>query len=161
MIIFLIGIAILIFLVFKGQKKVIKKTGYIPTDDNLDKIQSEFLSLLNEHRELLGLNPLVAESLMGTLAVKRITEMNKEKFSHYNFEWYKNELEKNGFVNVGELLSKEHNTVKSIFNNYLKSPKHQLYIEVKNITFVGVGVIINKNGNFNSCIIFSETHKNF
>jgi hypothetical protein len=77
MIIFLIGIAILIFLVFKGQKKVIKKTGYIPTDDNLDKIQSEFLSLLNEHRELLGLKPLVPESLMGTLAVKRITEINK------------------------------------------------------------------------------------
>jgi hypothetical protein len=69
------------------------------------------------------------------------------------------ELERNGFVNVGELLSKEHNTVKGMFNHYLRSARHRLYIEAVNITFVGVGVVMSQNGNFNSAIFFSETHK--
>ena len=154
----LIGLVIWIWLNHK-EDNVIEHTGYIPTDDNLDLIQSEFLFYVNNHREMLGLNPLIPDSLMGTLAIKRITEINKEKFSHYQFEWYQRELEKNGFVNVGELLSKEHNTVKSMFNNYLKSPKHRLYIEAKNITFVGLGIIISQNGNFNSCILIAESHK--
>ena len=160
MVYFILALIILAsWIYFNQDKNVIEHTGYIPTDDNLDLIQSEFLFYVNNHRDMFGLKPLISDSLMNILAIKRITEINKEKFSHYQFEWYRIGLEKNGFVNVGELLSKEHNTVKSMFNNYLKSPRHRMYIEAKNITFVGLGVVMSQNGNFDSCIILAESHK--
>jgi hypothetical protein len=65
MTVFIIALIILAIWIYNNQKpkEVKERADYIPTDDNLDLIQSEFLFYLNEHSESLGLKPLI---LVGT-----------------------------------------------------------------------------------------------
>ena len=132
------------------------KYTYIPKEAILDPIQIEFLSLINTHRNNLNLTSLQAESKCSEVALDRITQIDSDNFSHAYFTLYQKYLEELGFKSVGEILSKEHNTISSIFNHYLRSEKHRDYLEQKDLKYIGVGVIVNSKGNYNSCIILTK-----
>lgn len=162
MVIFLIGIFIfgfLIFLTIKNHKSDSKKTiTYNPVIINLNGIQLEFFNFLNNFRSERGLSPLIPEKLCTELSIERIKKLGNDFENHSGFTYYREFLEERGFSDVGEVLSKEHNTVQSVFNNYIKSDKHRPYFEDPNLKYVGAGIIVNENNNFNSCIIFTKKH---
>ena len=136
------------------KKRQMGKTFYIPQEEILDDLQAEFLGLLNAYRISKGLNEVIPEALCSTMATARIVRANKIMFSHATFEYYKRRLEENNFVEVGEIMAKEYDTVQSMFNNYIKSKNHRQYIEDPKIKYVGLGVI-DHYSNYYSCIIFT------
>jgi uncharacterized protein YkwD len=152
-IVIIIGIVLVLRLIFNKPKF---KPTYIPKEAILNPLQIEFLSLLNTYRNNLNLTSLQAESKCSEVALDRITQIDSDNFSHAYFTLYQKYLEELGFKSVGEILSKEHNTISSIFNHYLRSEKHREYLEQKDLKYIGVGVIVNSKGNYNSCIILTK-----
>jgi uncharacterized protein YkwD len=152
-IIIVVIVVLILRLIFNKPKS---KPNYTPKGAILNPVQIEFLSLLNAHRNNLSLTSLQAESKCNEVALDRITQINSDNFSHAYFTLYQKYLEELGFKSVGELLSKEHNTISSTFNHYLRSKKHREYLQQKDLKYIGVGIIVNSKGNYNSCIILTK-----
>jgi len=153
---FIIIILVVYFIWSKIRFSTKSKPTYTPKEAILDPIQIEFLSLLNAYRNNLNLTILQAESKCSEVALDRITQIDSDNFSHAYFTSYQKYLEELGFKSVGEILSKEHNTISSMFNHYTRSEKHRDYLQQKDLKYIGVGVIINSKGNYNSCIILTK-----
>jgi len=114
-VIFLIGLAALGVIVFKGRKpkeKDVKIKDYYPLSYNLNAIEWSFFLLLKQYRADLGLSDLMPETMCGMLATKRIHEMKhltKEEFKFQGhkdfFATYKPILIEHGFIEPHEILA--------------------------------------------------------
>jgi uncharacterized protein YkwD len=155
MLIWILGIIFLVLIIFTNNKPK-SKPKYTPKEALLNPVQIEFLSLVNTHRNGLNLTSLQAEAKCSEVALDRITQINTDNFSHAHFTLYQKYLEDLGFKSVGEILSKEHNTISGTFNHYLRSEKHREYLQQSDLKYMGIGIIVNSKGNYNSCIILTK-----
>ena len=131
---------------------------YIPKLPELNNTQSVFLEYVNKERKNRGVDILIPEKLLTQYAVHRILNIaDKPNFSH-DSDWFKIkfELEQRGFTMVSELLSKKHNSVWSVFNNYMKSKDgHGEALMDGRYKYIGLGVV-NYNHKIYSCIILTN-----
>ena len=163
---FIIGIIAIAVWIYSNQKpkpEPMEKTDYTPQEIELNASQWQFFKLLKQHRASLGLPDVSPEKKCTQLAIRRINDLTHlsavafKNNGHKGLEDYKKELEKNNFIEVGEILAGHWNSVPAMFRNYIESEDHRDYIESPKVKYVGVGVV-DFDFKFYSCIIFTENH---
>jgi uncharacterized protein YkwD len=94
-------------------------------------VELEVLELINEHRIQIGLNPLVAHSVVKAVAFTHTDYMiQNDDISHDNFYQRKESLEMNAGANkVSENVAYGFSSPESLVNAWLNSPSHKETIE--------------------------------
>lgn len=121
------------------------KTTYSPIHDTLN--TSDMLELINQVREEKGLNKLIPEVNLNSLAESKAMEMNYfNKIDHEGFEKRFSISEATMMVeNVGGGYYTEH----TMFLAYMKSEGHKANILNKDATHIGISTL----NNYNCCLI--------
>ena len=148
-------VVVIIFLVwyFFYNKKKIKKTYYIPIEQTDLIKDAELIRLINEHRIIIGLEPLkVCELLMELSKDKSNYMSDNNTLSHDHFTNYSQDAQA---VNFGEIVAHGYNTSKSTINAYLNSETHKEVIEKAYYNWIGSTTTNNYN-----CIFFAQYENN-
>ncbi|WP_026452106.1 CAP domain-containing protein [Aequorivita capsosiphonis] len=110
---------------------------------NDSQMSSEILSLINDHRVLLGLPVLKADNkYTSAFAVKHTQYMiEKEYINHDNFGYRSEEIKFHDNAQVvGENVAYGYETAEKVVEAWLQSPGHKAIIE-GNYTHTGFGVM--------------------
>jgi uncharacterized protein YkwD len=159
--IFLLIFLLILSFILTTKKKVNNRelfNKYEPTQFNLNENQLVFLNLLIEYRKDNKLSTdIFVDLLMSEKATEFIeskTHLSKEEFSHKGNHIIFDKLKEFGFFGSSDILSRSHNSVSSLFNNYVRSKSHN-NILLSNYKYIGIG-IVNYNNRYYSCILFSN-----
>ncbi len=112
-------------------------------------VEVEILSLINAHRQDLGLNSLESNALMNEEARKHSYNMSigNVPFGHQGFEErvevIQSELGGNGFA---ENVAKDYPDAESVVEAWLESNGHKRNIEGEKYNLSGLGVVQDENG---------------
>lgn len=111
-------------------------------------IEAEILSLVNTHRESLGLSELTPLSIVSNVADTHTNYMIETgKVSHDNFsERSQNLIENAKAKSVGENVAYGFSSAKGVVNGWLNSDGHRKIIENPNYTHFGISTESNNNG---------------
>jgi len=107
---------------------------------NLSDIELEFLRILNEHRESIGLPILIAEKLASEVCFKQNLEdiKNNKPASHEHWDRMRREAKVN-VDNCGHVYGNNHVSAQGLFDSYMASPfGHKEQLEHKIRTHIGI-----------------------
>lgn len=110
-------------------------------------IETEILTLINSHRDSLGLNILQTEPTVKSVAHRHTIDMISENLLSHNGFFERSDYLKyrTGATRVGENLAYGYTSANSVFNAWLKSQAHRENLE-GNYTHFDISVEINKEG---------------
>ncbi len=134
-----------------------ENTGEIASLNSVNdiKLETQVIQLVNSHRESLGLNQLI----LNTVAYNYANEHNdymiaKGSLSHDNFNSRASKISsETNAKEVGENVAKDYSTAKAVFDGWINSPLHKENIE-SDFTHTGLSVKKDANGNFYFTHIF-------
>jgi len=114
----------------------------IETIDDVEysSIETEILSLVNNHRESIGLSPLAALNIVSGVADTHTDYMIEAGvISHDNFSLRSETLMKSANAKkVGENVAYGFNSAQGVFNGWLNSSGHKAVIENPKYTHFGI-----------------------
>ncbi len=110
---------------------------------------NEILTIINEHRDGLHLDPIVMDKKMATAYAVLHTQymMDQDELSHDNYALRSQALIENGAAKVGENVALGYLTAAQVVNAWLHSPSHKRVIE-GNYTHSGFGVMQDERGTY-------------
>lgn len=111
-------------------------------------IESEILSLVNQHRKNLGLSILQKLNIISGVADSHTNYMIEiGQLSHDNFAMRSQYLMNNANAkSVGENVAYGYNSAQGVFNGWLNSDVHRKVIENPNYTHFGISTELNSVG---------------
>ncbi len=118
-------------------------------------ITNDIFVLVNQHREGIGLQPLVRIATADDLATQHTEYMVfKNTASHDNFKKRSNTLRTSeNATGIGENVAYGFQTAKSVVNTWIKSTAHRKNIE-GDYTHTGIAAIKNSNNKYYFTQIF-------
>lgn len=120
------------------------------SDKTASSISSEYMTLINTHRENLGLEPLMLDEEMSKVALTHSANMasGKVSFGHTGFSQRCSEnREIMGGGNLcGEIVAAGQSTVQKVFTSWMNSSGHRSKIEEPRYTHTGFGYAKNAEG---------------
>lgn len=112
----------------------------------------EFMTLVNDHRNSLGLEPLLIDEDLSAISQAHTESMakNKMKFSHKGFSERCSKAKEvlNGANLCGENVAQGQKTPAQAFRSWMNSPKHRLTIENPRYNLSGFGFAKDEDGGF-------------
>lgn len=130
-----------------------------PSTYDYSEIETQTLDLVNNHREDIGLNKLIASEAVSIVAKNHTDYMIEAgELSHDNFEERSENLrKKENAKSVVENVAYGYPTAESAIEGWLNSSGHREIIEDKNLTHFGVGVGSDSKGrNFYTQIFIAK-----
>ena len=111
-------------------------------------IENEILTLVNEHRETLGLTSLSTLNIISSVADSHTDYMIETgEISHDNFNQRAELLMNNADAkSVGENVAYGYNSAEGVFKGWLNSDSHRKVIESANYTHFGISTESNSDG---------------
>lgn len=123
----------------------------IPSNSGLSQIEAEVVKLVNIERQKEGLAPLVADSLLSSVARKKSQDMaTNNYFSHTSptygspFDMMKSFGVK--YNTAGENIARGQLTAQSVMNGWMNSSGHRANIMNPSFKKIGVGMYESSNG---------------
>lgn len=156
-----IGVLISVFVfVIDAKKKDEDTFVYAPVFRILQGLDLELQSLVNEHREKIGLLPLKSEAICYDLAWNHNERMVKEGKVNHNLAYERKMwLFDIGFDLYGEIVGGKYVSVDSLFASFLRSDKHRQYIENADFNYCGISVGDDGDGRVYATVIFARYKK--
>jgi len=114
---------------------------------NLSDIELEFLRILNDHRQSIGLPILIAEKLASEVCLKQNLEdiKNNEPASHEHWDRMRREAKVN-IDNCSHIYANNYTTANGFFNGYMSSTKgHKEALEHPTRTHIGISFMNYRN----------------
>lgn len=127
-----------------------------------DKItfEQELIGLINDHRMVQGLHPLIKDEELSFIALKHSQNMamNRIPFGHLGFSERCAEarLVLGGGNWCAENVAMGYQSAKTVFSGWMNSVGHRQNIESSRATVTGIAYAINANGAFYWTQIFLE-----
>lgn len=111
-------------------------------------IENKILTLVNEHRETLGLTSLSTLNIISSVADSHTDYMIETgEISHDNFNQRAEILMNNADAkSVGENVAYGYNSAEGVFKGWLNSDSHRKVIESANYTHFGISTESNSDG---------------
>ena len=111
-------------------------------------IENKILTLVNEHRETLGLTSLSTLNIISSVADSHTDYMIETgEISHDNFNQRAEVLMNNaGAKSVGENVAYGYNSAEGVIKGWLNSDSHRKVIESANYTHFGISTESNSDG---------------
>ncbi|WP_299527520.1 CAP domain-containing protein [uncultured Lutibacter sp.] len=111
-------------------------------------MELEIMDLVNNHREELGLFPLINLNIISSVALSHTTYMVETNVvNHNNFaENHKNLVIKANAKSVGENVAYGFETASGVVNGWLNSEGHKAILEKSNYTHFGISIEQNSEG---------------
>lgn len=112
-------------------------------------MSEEILSLVNDYRVSVGLNPLIMDQAYASAYAVDHTDymISLSQINHHNFHFRSEGLKSRGAVRVGENVAYGYDDAESVVNGWLNSPSHREIIE-GDYTHSGFGVFQNTQGRY-------------
>jgi len=145
--IIVIIVVVTIVLLSFYNKKIDKKINYVPVEE-LNVKDKEFIDLINQHRNSLGLSTLKVSSLLCELAEEKVQYMiENNAISHDRVTEFG---ERSKAVLFAEIVAKNYRKPLSLLNGYLGSTRHKAILEKPSHTWIGSATFDNYN-----CVFFA------
>lgn len=128
----------------------------------VDKIESEIITLVNQHRVSIGLNALATAGIISQQAKLHSTNMARGRvgFGHDDFKHRTSAISKEmGGLSFSENVAYGHTSAQAAVNSWLNSAGHKNNIE-GDFTHLGVGVAQSSNGTLYFTQIFVKVDPN-
>jgi uncharacterized protein YkwD len=114
------------------------------TDPGVTVFETELLRLVNDHRLLMGLSPLIPSTRLGDAARAHCRNMiDRRFFAHLSPEGLtpaeRLTLADVDWTSVGENIAAGYSTPQAVFDAWLASPEHRANMESDAFTYAGVG----------------------
>ena len=111
-------------------------------------LETEVLTLVNNHRESIGLNKLITLNIISGVSDGHTDYMIQSgKISHDNFTDRAQELMNNANAkSVGENVAYGYTTAENVVNGWLNSESHREVIETASYTHFGISTNTNPEG---------------
>mgnify|MGYP003624504015 CR=1 FL=1 len=159
-VVIVVALSVIAYFIIKSKKKKNSdKSGevinYTPVLSDLTQVESDILTLVNNHRSSLELKLVSPEKKARTMAFAHCDYMRENgAASHNNFFTRKNELVKYGAKDVGENVAYGYTTANSLFNAYLNSEGHRKVIEGPIYDYIGIRSIKDTKGKYYNTLLF-------
>lgn len=134
---------------------------YISTVNDRINWAQKCIEAVNKLRVEQGLKPLLYDAELGQLAIIKAQDMiNRGYFDHYSpyygNPWDMATLFDYDYTSFGENIARNFNSVDTVVNAWMASPKHRDNILKTSYTHIGIGVKQAENGNFYWVQLFSS-----
>jgi uncharacterized protein YkwD len=143
--IFLLFISVLIF----GCVGDSEDNSFSERNRNTLSTTEEYIELMNEHREKLGLRPLIQNSFIEEIAQEHSLNMSNGivPFGHLGMSTRCNRLSAQLSSNAcGEIVARGQESSDDVLASWLNSPSHRASIEDSKWTHTGVSLSVNSSG---------------
>lgn len=143
-----------------GLESIILGEGKSGEGERTQVMVSSFMTLVNNHRDSLGLNPLVFDPDLSALATTHSKNMADKTtpFGHSGFsDRCSKARELMGLGNLcGEIVATGQSSAESVFAAWMGSSGHRAKIEEARYTHTGFGYFKNAQGEYYWSEIFLE-----
>jgi uncharacterized protein YkwD len=148
-----------------GRGFVKKKTSHTSNQQEAQEVDTfhlnqEYLSLVNNHRILLGLTPLIYHSYIEEVAKAHSFSMaiHSKPFGHLGFASRCRRLRNRlgDINNCGEIVAMKQKNIRLLLKAWLKSPEHRQEIEHPFYTHTALGIAKDDKGSIYWTQMFVE-----
>ncbi|MUV37596.1 uncharacterized protein JNUCC1_01402 [Lentibacillus sp. JNUCC-1] len=114
----------------------------------MNEFTSAVISLTNEEREKLGLDPLIADETLTRVALEKARSMQQDGYFSHNSPTYGSPFEMMNqfgvtYKSAGENIARGQPAPQEVVNAWMDSPGHRANIVNRNYTHIGVGYVAN------------------
>jgi uncharacterized protein YkwD len=152
----------LLLLCLSCKKDDLAKLNISPEEKEVNQLTLEYMSLVNTHREKIGLPSLQLVDKLSIVAYTHAKNMASglTSFGHHDFDKRCTEMREimvRGNL-CGEIVAQGQTTAQTLFNSWMSSPGHKSKIEGSRYTHSGFGFEKNSKGTIYWTQVFIEAN---